>query len=72
VIDNQVSRLIEFIELDPQWLEEVLAIISLKGEVDQVTKKREAAQEKLRRMARAYIDGVFPDKEYHQTIRARA
>ena len=65
-LDEQVSSLIEAIELGPQWLEEVLAIISLKDDVYQVSKKRRAAQEKLRRMARAYIDGVFPDEEYHR------
>ncbi|MFC2008026.1 hypothetical protein ACFLVB_05495 [Chloroflexota bacterium] len=43
-----------------------MAIISLKDEVDQVRKKRHTVQEKLRRMAKAYIDGVFPDEEYHR------
>jgi site-specific DNA recombinase len=66
VIDSQISRLVEALELGPQWLEEVLSIISLKDEVAQVTKKRQAVQEKLRRMAKAYIDGVFPDEEYHR------
>jgi hypothetical protein len=28
--------------------------------------KRQAVQEKLRRMAKAYIDGVFPDEEYQR------
>ena len=56
--------MIEAIELGPQWLEEVLAIISMKDEVEQVKKKRQAAQEKLRRMAKAYIDGVLNDIEY--------
>ena len=50
----------------PRYQSEVLAIISLNDEVAQVTKKREAAQEKLRRMAKAYIDGIFPDPEYHR------
>ncbi len=66
IVDNQISRLIGVIELGPRWLEEVLSIISLKDEVEQVRKKREVAQEKLRRMAKAYIDGVFPDEEYHR------
>ena len=64
--DNQVGKLIEAIELGPRWLEEVLAIISLKDEVDRVKKQREATQEKLRRMVKAYVDGVFPDEEYHR------
>lgn len=66
VIDKQITSLIEAIELGPQWLEEVLSIISLKDEVEQVKKKRQAVHEKLRRMAKAYIDGVFPDEEYHR------
>ncbi len=66
IADEQVGRLVEAIELGPRWLEEVLAIISLKDEVEQVKKKRVATQEKLRRMSRAYIDGLFPDEEYRR------
>ena len=69
VADDQVGKLIEAIELGPRWQEEVLAIISLKDEVDRVKKARLATQEKLRRMAKAYIDGVFPDEEYHRQKR---
>jgi site-specific DNA recombinase len=65
-LDEQVSRLIAAIELGPRWLEEVLAIISLKDEVGQVGKKRQAVQEKLRRMTKAFIDGLFPDEEYYR------
>ena len=65
-LDIQVSSLIEAIELGPRWLEEVLAIISLKDEVDQIKKKKQAIQEKLRRMGKVYVDGVFPDEEYHR------
>jgi site-specific DNA recombinase len=66
VVDSQISSLVEAIELGPQWLEEVLSIISLKDEVDQVKKRRQVVQEKIRRMGKAYIDGVFPDEEYHR------
>ena len=43
-----------------------MAIISLKDEVEQVKRKRQATQDKLRRMVKTYIDGVFPDEEYHR------
>ncbi|MFC2041937.1 recombinase family protein [Chloroflexota bacterium] len=69
VVDEQISKLIEAIELGPQWLEEVLSIISLKDEIENVSKKRQAAQEKLRRMAKAYMDGLFPDEDYHRQKR---
>jgi site-specific DNA recombinase len=47
----------------------VLAIISLKDEVARVRKARAATQEKIRRMAKTYVDGVFPDEEYHRQKR---
>jgi len=50
-------------------LEEAMAIISLKDEVERVKKERQDVQEKLRRMAKAYIDGLFPDEEYHRQKR---
>lgn len=64
VIDEQVGKLIEAIELKPKWLEEVLAILSLKDETERIKKARQDVNEKLRRMAKAYIDGLFPDEDY--------
>ena len=65
-IDAQVITLVSAIELGPQWQEEVLAIISLKDEVERVQIEREQTQSRLRRMAKAYVDGLFPDEEYHR------
>ncbi|MBI4267422.1 MAG: hypothetical protein HY662_01400 [Chloroflexi bacterium] len=47
----------------------MLAIISLKDEVERVEKQRKAVNEKLRRMGRAYIDGLIPDEEYSRQKR---
>ena len=69
IADEQVGRLIEAIELGPQWMEEVLSIVSHKDEVFRINEERQRTQEKLRRMAKAYIDGVFPDEEYHRQKR---
>ena len=66
VIDEQVMQLIGAIELGPKWLEEVLTVISLKDEVHRVEEQRVAVMEKLRRMAKAYVDGLFPDGEYRR------
>jgi site-specific DNA recombinase len=63
---GQVSRRKAAQELGPRWLEEVLSIISLKDEVDRVKKASQLTQEKLLCMAKAYIDGIFPDEEYHR------
>jgi len=37
--------------------------------VHRVKKEREATKEKIRRMAKAYVDGVFPDGEYNRQKR---
>ena len=44
---SSLSRLVENIELGKQWLEEVRANISLKGEVNRVKKEGLALQERL-------------------------
>ena len=69
VADEQIGKAIEAIELDTTWFDEVLAIISLKDEVEKVKKERLEVQEKLRRMTRVYVDGLFPDEEYHRQKR---
>jgi hypothetical protein len=69
IADEHVGRLIEAIELGPRWMEEVLSIVSLKDEVLRINEERQRTQEKLRRMTKAYIDGVFPDEEYHRQKR---
>lgn len=64
IVDNQMIELVKAIELKPSWLEEVLSVISLKDEVTRVDKERKQVTTKLKRMARAYIDGLLPDSEY--------
>jgi len=69
VADEQLGKIIMAIELGPQWLEEVLAIISIKDEIERVKAERQQVQEKLRRMTKVYIDGLFPDEEYRRQKR---
>jgi len=69
VADEQVGRLVEAIELGSRWLEQVLAIVSIKDEVERVRKEREQVHDRLKRMARAYVDGLFPEEEYHRQKR---
>ncbi|MGD0904398.1 MAG: hypothetical protein ABR924_15780, partial [Terracidiphilus sp.] len=49
---NKLDRWGKNIELGPRWLEEVLAIISLKDEVNRVKDQRGAVIEKQRRMGK--------------------
>jgi site-specific DNA recombinase len=69
VPDEQIGKIVEAIELGPKWLEEVLSIISATDEVARVKQQRAKVEEKLRRMAKAYVDDLFPDEEYHRQKR---
>jgi len=64
VADKQIGDLVEAIELGPKWEEEVLSIISVKDEVESIAERRRKANERLRRLGRAYVDGVYDDVEY--------
>ena len=52
------------IELGERWLEEVLAIISIKDEADRINKRQQDIKNRLKRMAKTHIDGLIEDNEY--------
>ena len=64
--DDQVGRIIEAIELGPAWEEQVLSIISAIDEIEVVRNRRRKVQDKLRRLAKAYVDGIYDDQEYRR------
>ena len=69
VVDGQIGRLIESLVLPEDWLDAVLERISLRDEVARVEAEREQVQEKLRRLGKAFVDGMVdePDYERHKT-----
>ena len=62
--DQQVGKIVEAIELGPRWEEEVLSIVSTRDEAESIRDKRQKVQERLRRLGKAYVDGVYDDEEY--------
>ena len=66
VPDEQVARIVQAIELPQDWIERALALISEKDEVTRVKEERARVAERLRRLGRAYVDGLFPDIEYRR------
>lgn len=69
IADKQVTRLVGAIQLDGGWLEDVLARISLKNEVERVKSERKQVQERLKMLARTYRDGLCDDSEYDRQKR---
>ena len=47
--EDQVSKVIEVIELGPKWEEEVLSIISVKDEVERVKEKCQKTHDRLKK-----------------------
>jgi site-specific DNA recombinase len=69
VPDEQMGRIISAIELGPTWQQQVLAIISVRDEMERVKEQRQKVQERLRRLGKAYVDGVYDEGEYQRQRR---
>jgi site-specific DNA recombinase len=67
--DEQMGRIVSAIELGPMWQQQVLAIISVKDEVERVKEQRERVKDKLKRLGKAFVDGVYDEKEYQRQRR---
>ena len=67
--DEQVGRIISAIELGPMWQQQVMAIISVKDEVERVKEQRLKVKDKLKRLGKAFVDGVYEEKEYQRQRR---
>jgi site-specific DNA recombinase len=69
VPDKKIDQIIGVIELHPQWLEQVLAIVNVKDEAEKIKKRRAEVQEKLKRVGRIYVDKLISDEEYNHQLR---
>ena len=70
VVDEQVGRIIESLVLQADWLNAVLERISLRDEVARVQAEREQVQEKLRRLGKAFVDGMVDEPTTSGTRRS--
>ena len=66
VVDRQVGELIESLVLPEDWLDAVLERISLRDEVARVRAEREQVGEKLRRLGKAFVDGMVDEPDYER------
>ncbi len=64
IADEQVSTLVGAIELEPRWMEEVMAIIAVKDKVEETANRRKQVGGKLQRLGKAYVDGLYQEGDY--------
>ena len=61
-----MGALIESLVLPEDWLDAVLERISLRDEVARVQAECDQVQEKLRRLGKAFIDGMVDEPDYER------
>ena len=63
VLDGQVDKIMTSLELGSSWKERMRELASL-GKPENIESQRQSVEQKLRRVGRAFIDGLIDDREY--------
>ena len=66
VPDEQMGSIISAIVLPKAWMDRVLAQVHVADDVKRVGEERKRAEQQLRRLGRAYVDGLYDDEEYRR------
>jgi len=70
VPDDQIGQIVGAIVLPDAWMDRVLAKIHLADEVNRIGQERLQAEQRLRRLGRAYVDGLYSDDDYKREKRS--
>ena len=69
VPDDQIGKIVSAIVLPEAWMDRVLARIHLVDEVERVAFERRGAEQRLRRLGTAYVDGLYVEDDYRREKR---
>ena len=64
VLDEQVVKIVESIKVDPSWERHMAGIIDTLDRRAQAESEHRNLEQKLRRLGKAYADGVLEEDEY--------
>ena len=67
--DEQVGRVIEAITLQTDWIDRVMALINVQDDVERIRNRRQQLEEKLRRLAKAFVERLYSDSDYEREKR---
>ena len=56
--------------LPEAWMDRVLARIHFADEVERIQQETQQTQQRLKRLGKAYVDGLYPDNDYRREKRA--
>ncbi len=66
IADEQVSKLIQAIVLDTDWIDQVMALIGIQDEQEKVSEQRRNLEERKRRLGKAFVEGMYSDTDYER------
>ena len=65
-----MGRIVGAIVLPDAWINRMLAKIHLTDEVERVRLERIQAEQRLRRLGKAYVEGLYADDDYRREKQA--
>ena len=68
--DDQIGQIVGAIVLPEAWMDRVLAKIHLADEVNRIGQERLQTEQRLKRLGRAFVDGLYTDDDYRREKRS--
>ena len=69
VPDDHMGKIVSAIVLPEAWMDRVLARVHLGDEVERVSREKMETHQRLKRLGRAYVDGLYPEETYRREKR---
>jgi Site-specific recombinases, DNA invertase Pin homologs len=64
VIDKQIEGIVTSMHLEPNWRETIIQRVVALSERERIASERRQAQDRLKRLGRAYVDGLIAERAY--------
>lgn len=68
--DNQIGQIVGAVDLPEAWMDRVLAKIHIADEVNRIGQERFKTEQRLKRLGRAFVDGLYTDDDYRREKRS--
>ena len=64
VIDDEMGQIVASLTLEDGWRDTIVQRVIALSEKDRIATERRAAEQRLKRLGRAYVDGLIADRAY--------
>jgi DNA invertase Pin-like site-specific DNA recombinase len=70
VPDEQMGRIVDAIILPEAWMDRTLSKIHLAGAAEKLQHERIQAEQRLKRLGKTYVDGLYSEEDYRREKRS--